>query len=301
MNVQVDTPISVPGIGKIIEQRNNKFIKRGFDFKIMVVGASGLGKTTFMNTLFSYHLKDVDHQKPVLEKGKTVEIKEHSFEIKMRLTIVDTPGFGDRVNNDQCWEPIVNYIKKQYEDYLITESSVDRPFHFADKRVHLVLYFIAPTGHSLKPIDIIAMKNISEHANVVPIIAKSDHLTSEERESFKQRIKKEMAFNEIKLYPFDFPNENSVEELALNSKIRSFIPFAVVGSERFVLGNGNNKAGHGRKTRFGIINIEDETHCEFVPLKSFIMETHLQDLIDTTSKLHYENYRRHVLSSEDVK
>ena len=38
--------------------------------------------------------------------------------VELRLTVVDTPGFGDSVNNDKCWEPIQKYIDSQFDDYL---------------------------------------------------------------------------------------------------------------------------------------------------------------------------------------
>ena len=46
------------------------------------------------------------------------------------------------------------------------------------------------------------------------------------------------------------------------------IPFAVVGSERNVVVDG--KQVRGRKTRWGVINVEDERHCEFVYLRNFL-------------------------------
>jgi len=41
---------------------------------------------------------------------------------------------------------------------------------------------------SLKPLDIEAMKNLGEVANLVPVIGKSDSLTPEERQDFKKRV-----------------------------------------------------------------------------------------------------------------
>ena len=49
------------------------------------------------------------------------------------------------------------------------------------------------------------------------------------------------------------------------------IPFAVVGSERNVLIDG--KQVRGRKNRWGVINIEDENHCEFVYLRNFMLRS----------------------------
>ncbi|KAI5284388.1 cell division control protein, partial [Ascosphaera acerosa] len=69
----------------------------------------------------------------------------------------------------------------------------------------------------------------------------------------------------------------------------SIIPFAIVGSEKTLLING--KQVRGRANRWGVINVEDETHCEFVYLRNFLTRTHLQDLIETTSQIHYETFR----------
>ena len=55
--------------------------------------------------------------------------------------------------------------------------------------------------------------------------------------------------------------------------------------------NINGKQVRGRQNRWGVINVEDENHCEFVYLRNFLTRTHLQDLIETTSQLHYESYR----------
>ena len=46
------------------------------------------------------------------------------------------------------------------------------------------------------------------------------------------------------------------------------IPFAVVGSERTVIIDG--KPVRGRKNRWGVVNVEDERHCECVYLRNFL-------------------------------
>ena len=63
-----------------------------------------------------------------------------------------------------------------------------RDRYIQDTRIHCCLYFINPTGHALRPIDVIVMKKLSEVVNVVPVIAKSDSLTLEEREKFKFKV-----------------------------------------------------------------------------------------------------------------
>ena len=73
----------------------------------------------------------------------------------LRLTLVDTPGFGDYSNNTDSWIPVCEYIDEQYLNYTHLESKYDRKGLYDnngrrnvdDTRVHAVLYFLPPTGH----------------------------------------------------------------------------------------------------------------------------------------------------------
>ena len=53
----------------------------------------------------------------------------------------------------------------------------------------------------------------------------------------------------------------------------------------------DGKVVRARANKWGIINIENEAHCEFVQLRNFLTRTHLQDLIETTAQIHYESFR----------
>src|ERR1700728_94780 len=86
---------------------------------------------------------------------------------------------------------------------------------------------------------------------------------------------------------FDLPLHNFLTYVL--TSFQSIIPFAVVGSEKSILIGG--KQVRGRQNRWGVINVEDESHCEFVSLRNFLTRTHLQDLIETTSQIHYETFR----------
>ncbi|XP_042636986.1 neuronal-specific septin-3 [Orycteropus afer afer] len=283
------------GIDTIIEQMRKKTMKTGFDFNIMVVGQSGLGKSTLLNTLFKSQVSRKAASWNREEKiPKTVEIKAigHVIEeggVKMKLTVIDTPGFGDQINNENCWEPIEKYINEQYEKFLKEEVNIARKKRIPDTRVHCCLYFISPTGHSLRPLDLEFMKHLSKVVNIVPVIAKADTMTLEEKSEFKQRVRKELEVNGIEFYPqkeFDEDLEDKTE----NDKIRQeSMPFAVVGSDKEYQVNG--KRVLGRKTPWGIIEVENLNHCEFALLRDFVIRTHLQDLKEVTHNIHYETYR----------
>ena len=46
------------------------------------------------------------------------------------------------------FQEIVGYLERQYDDILAEESRIKRNPRFRDNRVHALLYFIPPTGHS---------------------------------------------------------------------------------------------------------------------------------------------------------
>jgi len=282
------------GFDSITSQIERKLLKRGFQFNVICVGQTGLGKSTLINTIFASHLiesKGRLHPDEVIRSTTEIQSVSHIIEennVRLRLNIVDTPGYGDLINNDRCWDPIVKYIKDQHSAYLRKELTAQRERYIQDTRIHCCLFFIQPSGHSLKPIDIVVLKKLSDVVNVVPVIAKADSLTLEERQAFKERIKEEFAFHNLKMYPYD-NDELDEEERAVNTQIKDLIPFAVVGSEKSIIVNG--KQVRGRQNRWGVINVEDENHCEFIYLRNFLLRTHLQDLIETTSQIHYETFR----------
>lgn len=59
------------------------------------------------------------------------------------------------------YQPIVDYIDAQFEAYLQEELKINRSlFIYHDTRIHVCIYFISPTGHSLKTLDLLTMKSL---------------------------------------------------------------------------------------------------------------------------------------------
>uniref|UniRef100_A0A3B4BCL4 Septin-type G domain-containing protein n=1 Tax=Periophthalmus magnuspinnatus TaxID=409849 RepID=A0A3B4BCL4_9GOBI len=210
------------GFATLPNQVHRKSVKKGFDFTLMVAGESGLGKSTLVNSLF---LTDLYKDRKLLNAEEritqTVEITKHTVDIeekgvKLKLTIVDTPGFGDAVNNTEC----------------------------------------------LRPLDVEFMKALHEKVNIVPVLAKADTLTPSE-------VRKK--------------------------KIKESIPFAVIGSNTVVEAKG--KRVRGRLYPWGIVEVENSAHCDFVKLRNMLVRTHMQDLKDVTRETHYENYRAQCIQS----
>jgi GTPase SAR1 family protein len=74
-------------------------------------GQTGLGKSTLINTIFASHLIDSKGRlRPDEPVRSTTEIQtvSHIIEengVRLRLNIVDTPGYGDQVNNERWLVP----------------------------------------------------------------------------------------------------------------------------------------------------------------------------------------------------
>jgi len=75
------------GIANLPNQRHKIVAKRGAAFTIMVAGESGLGKTTFINTLFSTTIKNyADHRRRHQKQiDKTVEIEITKAELEEKF------------------------------------------------------------------------------------------------------------------------------------------------------------------------------------------------------------------------
>ncbi|MCJ1237399.1 hypothetical protein MMC14_005384 [Varicellaria rhodocarpa] len=283
------------GIANLPNQRHKIVAKRGAAFTIMVAGESGLGKTTFINTLFSTTIKNyADHKRRhAKQMDKTVEIEITKAELeekffKVRLTVIDTPGFGDYVNNHNSWMPIIEFLDDQHESYMLQEQQPKRSDKI-DLRVHACLYFIRPTGHTLKPLDIEVMKRLSSRVNLIPVVAKADTLSPVDLVRFKSRVRAVIEAQGIKIY--QPPEEEDDESAAQHARIlTAAMPFSVIGSERDVK-MADGRLIKGRQYAWGVAEVENDDHCDFKKLRAILIRTHMLDLIHTTEEMHYEAYR----------
>ncbi|CDR42683.1 CYFA0S10e01068g1_1 [Cyberlindnera fabianii] len=302
--------------------------KRGIKYTIMVTGPSGTGKTTFINSLLDTNLiphryqplGSVSQQPQVMSfvgdsnysfdsrefnphqeySESTIAITSSTTEIhdedgtRVELTVIDTPGFGDNLDNEVCYTEIVSFLEQQFDHVLSEETRIKRNPRFVDTRVHLCLYFIEPTGHGLRELDVECMKKLSKYVNVLPVIGKADSFTSFELEAFKKNILYDISKYSVPVYQFGFDEEeDDYEVIEENRALKAAQPFAVMGSKEKHQINGETK--YARSYPWGVIDIE--TQSDFLKLKNVILGSHLQDFKDLTTNFLYENYRSEKLSS----
>ncbi|CAI4211210.1 unnamed protein product [Parascedosporium putredinis] len=247
--------------------RRKKNVKKGIQFCLMVCGASGTGRTTFVNTLCdksvlthkesddpnSAHIEDGVKIKPI-----TVELDEEGTRIS--LTIVDTPGFGDQIDNEASFSEIVGYLERQYDDILAEESRIKR-----------------------NPVSEITESTLSSTLSPPPL-AESKKLVMEDIEHYRIPV-----YN----FPYDIEedDEDTVEE---NAELRGLMPFAIVGSEDIVEIGG--RTVRARQYPWGVVEVDNPRHSDFLAIRSALLHSHLADLKEITHDFLYENYRTEKLS-----
>ncbi|KAG5460717.1 MAG: LOW QUALITY PROTEIN: hypothetical protein BJ554DRAFT_7196, partial [Olpidium bornovanus] len=160
--------------------------------------------------------------------------------VQLTLNVIDTPGFGDQVNNDKwsvsrrrtrlilrlllciarlvvgsplwttfarsmtstCAKSSSRSATKASKTRVCTAASTslrpqgmrkleDMPF---SSSVQVFFMFVksadlAARAYLLKPLDILVLQKLMQIVNVVPVLAKSDALTLEERTAFKRRVR----------------------------------------------------------------------------------------------------------------
>jgi septin family protein len=291
---------------------------KGKSFKIMVVGETGLGKTTCLQTIFHEAAGEIkqlmrnasDNGSSILQS--TQEIKSYgpitlfgSSGNKLALHIVDTPGYmtfkEEQQSSQKVFEDAQKYVKDQLEHWYGQEESVDQlPVEERDDaRVHACLYFIAP--HRMKPIDITYMSYLQEYTNIVPILAKADTLTTREQEDQKQEVLNSIASGKINIFR---PLEEEVGKLKAitphsprpsSERMRTFPPYAVIGCSDEIEKDG--KTVRGRQYPYGFAEVDNPNHCDVQALVSALLSKSHEELrLQTDAK--YRKYRNEKKKAE---
>lgn len=206
---------------------------------MLLIGETGIGKSTLIDTLFNtqFKLEPSDHH------NETVRLKSSEFaltenDITLKLTVIETSGYGDQINKANSHEPITDYLDAQFEAYLQQELGLNRRFRQADDtRVHVCLYFLTPTGHSLKAIDLNTMRALDRKCNILPIVAKADTVGKCELAEFKKRVMAELTAHGVNIYEFPVSegdlNVNSLNATVNVSAFISFVLFCFLS--RFII------------------------------------------------------------------
>jgi cell division control protein 11 len=293
--------------------RKRKIMKKLINFSVMIVGESGMGRSTLINSLCGGSQIVVPgttaaqdpYSKKVILRHDNVELEDNEGH-KISLNIIDTPNFGNSINCDEDFKIVVDFIRHQYDEVLLEESRVKRNPRFKDGRIHVLIYMINPTGHGLSEIDIKFMLHVNHLVNLIPIIAKADSLTPKELKLNKELILQDLNHYGINFYKF---NEYEYEQdyiddeiIEYNKYLNSVVPFAIIGANE--IQDAPEEDEDKLKLRVlnsayaKPINIENPEYNDFAILKNVLLITHLHEFKELTHDSIYENYRTEALSGK---
>lgn len=294
--------------------RKRKTIKKLINFSVMIIGESGLGRSTLINSLCggnsivptSLTANQDAFTKKLTLRHENVELEDNEGH-KISLNIIDTPNFANAIDCSDDFRIVVDFIRHQYDEVLLEESRVKRNPRFKDGRIHVLLYLINASGHGLSEIDVKFLQSVSNLVNVIPVIAKADSLTVDELKLNKQLILDDLVAYGIKYYKF---NEYEYEEdyiddeiIAYNKYLNLLVPFAVIGANKYQ-DSGNDDDDEMLKLRVlnsawaKPINVELPEFNDFTILKNVLLITHLNEFKELTHDVIYENYRTEALSGK---
>ena len=109
----------------------------------------------------------------------------------------------------------------------------------------------------------------------------------------------DIAHHSIQIFEGPRYELDDEETIAENHEILSKVPFAVVGANTEVTSPEGRKV-RGRRYPWGIIEVDNEEHCDFVKLRQMLIRTHMEELKEHTNNALYENYRSDKLTQMGV-
>lgn len=234
------------------DQLTREWRRAGINFRVMLVGESGLGKTTFTRALLRPYVPEHLLDRGQLAEGlgepvraRTVGIQEITHPVEndgfpVEFEIIDCPGYGDSVDSTGWIDNIVDYITRRFSAHYEALGSPPRQDgeHTSmnalqrDGLVHVCLYFIA--AHRLKGVDLEFMRRLEPYVNLVPVIAKSDTMTLAERDAFRRLIIAELRANSVRIFNL---SDDSIEKMP-SSKPQASTPTSAGAN-----GGGTGKNG----------------------------------------------------------
>ncbi|TWW75066.1 LIM domain kinase 1 [Takifugu flavidus] len=322
------------GFATLPNQVNRKAVKKGFMFTIMVAGESGLGKSTLVNSLFLTDLYK-DRKVPSAQDriNQTVKIIKHTVGIeekgiRLRLNIIDTPGFGDAINNTKWWAhpyvPCLLMATVQPQELglkIIPINSRFSRFVALTKILCLTIswqsiedYIDQQFEQYFRDESGLNRRNIQDnrvHCCLYFISPFSHGLRPLDVECMTALHGKVNIVPVLAKADCMTPAEVSIKKQKIKGELKKFgikiyqFPECdsedneeirmhdrmLKSSEATCMWRAKDEWSEGRAYPWGVVEAEDPLHSDSLLLRNMLVRTYMQDLKDVTQETHYENYR----------
>lgn len=275
--------------------------------KLMIVGETGQGKTTFIKNMFASYAQDADLKindvSAPTSKDEFVHspeklcteiiVSDPTTQTRYHYKVQDTPGYDSmEVNMD----PILQYIHACNEKALARDQDAKRTTPLAsddDPRVDICIYFLSP--HRIKPIDLKFMTELSALVPLVPVLAKADSMTTNELDDFRKGVREALvqaSKNAKRQVPFQF-SEEALQEAGARPGVP---PFAIVASNTMDMSVG--RFWPIRSYDWGNCEALSSRHSDLSALKKLLFEVMFEELKEHTEQ-RYHKFRQNTLFNLD--
>lgn len=267
----------------IPNQIRRNVLSTEFKFNLMLVGITGVGKSTLVKSLFEIKPEETVGEAKLNEYSELLE--ENG--VKLMLRCIETSNF-DSHKSDIYTE----YIDDKFKAFFAAQVT-EAKWSIEDERVHCCLYMIPPYGKMrLKEEDIKCMKALHEKVNLVPIIARADTFNETQLSKFKENILADLMMNGINYYKFHFDEKEDEDRFRIVKQESERFPFAVVAADEPTLVDG--KYRWIRETLSGHIDIGNKSY-DFDALAKLLIRHCMYNLVENTHLKHYAKFRADLL------
>ena len=232
----------------------------------------------------------------------------------LRVTLVDTPGYGDKLDSERAVSPIHEYAISRMRNRLRAERSVrgadpiDTKAH-PDEQLHCLLYFVPP--HRLLSTDRLFLRRMQRLMPVIVVIAKADTLSDAELAAQREMLKNELALAHIIPYTFSEdvarsadapPTAGSSAGSSAADAADAAVAFAAAKEARLPLscrrysrgrqpGEALAIASRSAGYPWGKLSAVDPNHSDLLLLQQLLLSHHAEELIHI-ARARYHSYRR---------
>lgn len=269
----------------ITNQINRREMNRTYEFNLMLVGLTGVGKSTLVKSLFQDMIKPEETMGEAQLNEYSDLLEENG--VKLKLRCIETSNFDSHDS-----EVYANYIDEKLADYFVAQRR-QSSWNIQDTRVHCCLYMIQPYGKMrLRDEDLDAMRALHEKVNLIPIISKADTFNSIQLAKFKENILADLKMHGIKYFKFTHNDKEDEERYKAVHQEAERFPFAVVAADEPTI--IDRRLRWIRETISGHIDIYDKRY-DFDALAKLLIRHCMLNLIDSTHVKHYAKYKAELL------
>ena len=145
---------------------------------VMVLGKTGVGKSTLINNMFNKKMADVGVGKPITKNIKKITLPDFP------LAIFDTPGFelGGDFNADSLMNAVVNEIDKGIRSGDVSQA------------IHCIWYCISTPSHRIEQTEIDFLKKFlgkTSEYDVPVIVVLTQSYSKRDAQKLKSEVEKE--------------------------------------------------------------------------------------------------------------